>query len=208
MRVKTSSEVEGFLERQPPGEPFSPSELLRYGTRASIDQALSRLTREGVIERVRRGIYVKPRHSRLVGTVPPSAVAVARTYARARGIPVAPTGAQVLADHGLSTQTPVTPVLSAGVRGRKTIRVGSRQVTLRHAPAYVLDHAGTPEGDALAALQHLGRGRLPEARTLLARLPADTRTRLLDLRPSLPGWLADMLTVSARQQTLGNRETP
>lgn len=198
MRVKTSSEVEQFVARQPLGEPFSPTELLYYGTRASIDQALSRLTREGVIERVARGIYVRPRHSPLVGTVPPSPVAVAQAYARARGIAVAPTGAQVLADHGLSTQTPVTPVLSAGVRGRKTVRVGARQVTLRHAPAWVLHHAGTPEGDALAALQHLGRRRLPEARALLARLPATTRTRLLELRPGLPGWLADLLTLFAR----------
>lgn len=112
---------------------------------------------------------------------------------------MSPTGAHVLADHGLSTQTPVTPVLSAGVRGHKTVQVAARQGTLRHAPAWVLNHAGTPEGDALAALQHLGRRRLPEARALLARLPAVTQGWLLELRPGLPGWLADLLTLFARQ---------
>lgn len=198
MRAKSTTEVRQFVDRQPEGEPFSPSELLVYGTRASVDQALSRLAREGVIERVARGIYVKPRRSRIVGRVPPSPVAVARTYARARGIPVTTTGAQVLTEYGLSTQTPVTPVLSAGVSGKKTFRVGNRTVTLRHAPGYVLRQAGTPAGDALAALHHLGRGRPVEGRALLARLEAPTFDRLLELRPTLPGWVADLITTHAR----------
>lgn len=83
MRAKSTTEVQQFVERQPEGAPFSPTELLLYGTRASIDQALSRWTKDGVIERVARGVYVKPKRSRIVGKVPPSPVAVAKTYARA-----------------------------------------------------------------------------------------------------------------------------
>ncbi|WP_216329207.1 DUF6088 family protein [Deinococcus aestuarii] len=114
MRAKSSTEVRQFVARQPEGEPFFPTELLLYGTRASIDQALSRLTSNGVIERVARGVYVKPRRGRIVNRAPPSPVTVARTSARARGIPVTTPGAQVLVEYDLSTQTPVTAVLSAG----------------------------------------------------------------------------------------------
>ncbi|BDP43886.1 hypothetical protein DAETH_38550 (plasmid) [Deinococcus aetherius] len=198
MRAKSTTEVQQFVERQPEGAPFSPTELLLYGTRASIDRALSRLTKDGVIERVARGIYVKPKRSRIVGKVLPSPVAVARTYARARGIPVTTPGAQVLADYGLSTQTPVTPVLSAGVSGKKTLKIGNRQVTLRHAPRYVLRQAGTPAGDALAALHHLSRHRPDEGHAVLAQLDVATFDRLLELRPTLPGWLADLITTHAR----------
>mgnify|MGYP002716498414 CR=1 FL=1 len=107
-------------------------------------------------------------------------------------------GAQVLADLGLSTQTPVTPVLSAGVNGKKTLKVGNRTVTLKHAPGYVLRQAGTPAGDALAALHHLGRQRQGEGYAVLARVDARTFERLLELRPTLPGWLADLITTHAR----------
>lgn len=208
MRARSGTEVHQFVERQPEGEPFSPTDLLLYGTRASIDQALSRLTKDGVIERVARGVYVKPKHSRIVGKVPPNPVAVARTYARARGIPITTPGAQVLADYGLSTQTPVTAVLSAGVSGKKTFTVGNRQVTLRHAPGYVLRQAGTPAGDALAALHHLGRRRPEEGHAVLTRLDATTFERLLELRPTLPGWLADLITIHARGAAHPGRVRP
>lgn len=198
MRGKSTTEIQQFVEQQPEGAPFSPTELLLYGTRASVDQVLSRLTRSGVIDRVARGVYVKPKRSRIVGSVPPSPVEVARTYARARGIPVTMSGAQVLTEYGLSTQTPVTPVLSAGVIGKKTLKVGNRQVTLRHAPGYVLRQAGTPAGDALAALHQLGRRRPEEGHTLLDRLDNATFNRLLELRPTLPGWLADLVTIHSR----------
>ncbi|MEF2279389.1 DUF6088 family protein [Deinococcus sp. YIM 134068] len=208
MRVQSTTEVRRFVERQPEGEPFSPTELLLYGTRASIDQVLSRLTRDGVIERVARGVYVKPKRSRIVGKVPPNPLAVARTYARARGIPVTTPGAQVLAEYGLSTQTPVTPVLSAGVSGKKTLKIGHRQVTLRHAPRYVLRQADTPAGDALAALHHLGRRRADEGHAVLERLNAATFERLLELRPTLPGWLADLITTHARGTSHPGRTRP
>ena len=208
MRAKSTHEIHQFVARHPEGEPFSPTELLLYGTRASIDQALSRLTKSGVIERVARGVYVKPKRSRIVGKVPPSPVAVAHTYARARGIPVTTSGAQVLADYGLSTQTPVTPVLSAGVHGKKILKIGHRQVILRHAPGYVLRQAGTPAGDALAALQHLGRRRVNEGQELLAHLDPKTFGQLLDLRPTLPGWLADLITRHARSTPHAGSVTP
>lgn len=198
MRPRSVENIRQFVASRPAGEPFGPRDLLTCGTRASIDQALTRLTREGVIERVARGVYVRPKRSRIVGKVPPSAEAVARTYARTRGIAVGHTGAQALVDMGLTTQTPVSTVLDADVRETRTLQVGGRQVALRHAPKFVLRHAGTPVGEALAALHHLGSRRRQEGQAVLGRVNAETFQRLLDLRPTLPGWLADLITITAR----------
>ena len=48
----------------PEGGVLSPKEFLHLGRRAAIDQALSRLTKEGKLLRVARGTYVTPVSSR------------------------------------------------------------------------------------------------------------------------------------------------
>jgi len=53
------------------GGVLSPKEFLHLGSRAAIDQALSRLTKEGKLMRVARGTYVCPVSSRF-GTRAPA----------------------------------------------------------------------------------------------------------------------------------------
>jgi len=48
------------IEAMPIGEPFTPTAFLECGTRASVDQTLSRLVKAGSIERVTRGVFVRP----------------------------------------------------------------------------------------------------------------------------------------------------
>ena len=47
-------------DREPEGVPVVEKELLHLGTRAAVDQALSRLARSGNLIRVGRWLYVRP----------------------------------------------------------------------------------------------------------------------------------------------------
>ena len=55
------------------GTVVSTKDLMDLGPRTAVDQALSRLVREGRIQRVRRGLYTWPRTSALLK--PPSGAA-------------------------------------------------------------------------------------------------------------------------------------
>ena len=57
----------------PEGTPLAAKELLHLGSRAAVDQVLSRLVRRGTLLRAGRGIYVRPVES-LFGTRSPSTV--------------------------------------------------------------------------------------------------------------------------------------
>ena len=46
--------------KAPEGVPVTAKELLHLGTRAAVDQTLSRLVRSGSLIRVSRGLYVRP----------------------------------------------------------------------------------------------------------------------------------------------------
>ena len=52
-------------------EPFTNKQFLKLGSRASVDKALSRLVSEGVIQRIIRGVLMRPKANRFVGLVAP-----------------------------------------------------------------------------------------------------------------------------------------
>lgn len=53
----------------PLGEPFSVKEIHSVGSRTAVDQALSRLTKMGELQRVARGFYARPKTSPVLGTL-------------------------------------------------------------------------------------------------------------------------------------------
>ena len=76
----------------PEGGLVAPKEFLHRASRAAVDQALSRLAREGELLRVGRGAYCLPVASRY-GSRPPSTEAVVEAIASTHGEVVVPNGA-------------------------------------------------------------------------------------------------------------------
>jgi hypothetical protein len=76
----------------PEGATISAKELLHLGSRAALDQALSRLVRRGTLMRAGRGVYVRPVETRF-GVRAPSVEKVVEAIAGLRGETVVPHGA-------------------------------------------------------------------------------------------------------------------
>ena len=88
------------------GKAVPAGDFLDLGGRAAIDQALSRLTRQGAIRRVRRGLYELPRIGKLLNEpIVQSPDELVRAWAEERpaGLAVRAHAANLL---GLSTQVP------------------------------------------------------------------------------------------------------
>jgi predicted transcriptional regulator of viral defense system len=107
MTTNITKAVKKRIRTKKPGWVFTPREFVGLGTRAAIDQALSRLQRRGQIRRLTRGVYEFPRVHPRIGTLAPSPESVAQAVAaRTHGhILVSETKALNLL--GLSTQVPV-----------------------------------------------------------------------------------------------------
>jgi len=87
---------------------FSPKDFLMLAGRDALDKAFSRLTSEGIIRRIGRGLYDVPRYSDLLKTIlSPDANQVAHAVARKFGWRIIPTGAQAANMLNLSTQVPM-----------------------------------------------------------------------------------------------------
>ncbi len=161
------------------GRIFSAKDFLDLGTRGAVDLALLRLQREGIIERVGRGLYQRPRVSPLVGAVPPSPAAVAQAAARASGGRIAPTGAAALNALGISTQVPARAEYLTDISSRQ-LPVGARTVRLRHVRPGRVAQAGTLAGTVIEALRELGPdGVTSTIRRQIARALTETDARAL-----------------------------
>ena len=178
----------------PEGAVLKAKGFLELGTRAGIDQALSRLSRAGKLMRSGRGVYVLPIESRF-GTRAPSPEKVVAESARLRGETIAPHGAAAANRLGLTTQVPMRMAYLTSGPSRQ-LKLGAQCIELKHAPTWQLLNANRESGEVLRALAWSGRPHAREALIQLKpKLPSQVRDELVASRSSLPGWLAE--TISA-----------
>ncbi|MHB8743022.1 MAG: DUF6088 family protein [Sulfuricaulis sp.] len=177
----------------PEGATLGAKELLHLGSRAALDQALSRLVRRGLLMRAGRGLYVRPIETRF-GVRAPSAEKVVEAIASLRGETVVSHGATAANALGLTTQVPVRVVYLTSGRNRH-LKLGAQTVELKHAPSWQLIKAGEPAGEAVRALAWLGPAHAREAlKTLKQKLPESEVRALSATRNVLPGWLAEQVS--------------
>ena len=169
--------------------------LLHLGNRAAIDQALSRLVRNGGLIRVCQGVYVQPIHTRF-GSRTPAVEKVIASLSTLWGERIVPSGGTAANVLGLTKQVPVRSVyLTSGPNRRLTL--GELTVDLRHAPRWQLSAPHRPAGEAIRALAWLGPDEIEASLEVIwYKLSAEDFQELATLRAVMPAWIAE--PVSAR----------
>ncbi len=173
---------------------FSPGHFLDLGTRASVDQALSRLFRAGVLRRVGRGLYDLPRAHPWFGILSPRAEEVAGTVAARGGQKLRMSEAASANALGLSEQVPGKLVFQTDGKSRK-LKVAGQEVELRHRPLREMALSAHPTGMIVSALRSMGKNGVNPGQldTLRASLPAKDRRILLKELPLVPAWMHPFL---------------
>jgi len=197
--AKTAKLIRERIEAMPIGEPFTPTAFLEFGTRASVDQTLSRLVKAGSIERVTRGVFVRPEVSRFVGKVSPSPLKVAETVAKTTGAVVQVHGAEAARRLELTTQVPTQPVFVTSGPSKR-IRVGKMEIRLQHICQRKLALAGRPAGLALSAMWYLGKTEVTPAlvEKIRRKLGSSEFEVLKSATSSMPAWMSDAVFRSER----------
>lgn len=189
------SRIVAYAKSQPEGALFGANELLGFGARAAVDQALVRLVNAGDIMRVARGTYTLPVATRF-GLRGPDELLLARSFARREGVTIARHGADEAHRLGLSTQVPVKTVWLTSGRAA-LLSVGSQTVAFKPAAQWLLADPGGRAGALLRAVAWLGADEAVEQlRALGPSLSAAERETLLDARGQMPGWMAKAVSDS------------
>ena len=183
---------ESILEhsrRLPEGGLLSAKEFLHLGSRAAVDQALSRLAKAGQLIRATRGLYLAAITDQ-GRNVTPAMDKVVSALASKNQEEIALDGARSAKMLGLSVQVPSGDAFLTNGRAR-TLQVGEVTAEIRRAPRWMLALGSTTAGAVIRALAWLGERRIGEVMEALRKqlTPIDWQA-LSSVRSLLPSWMA------------------
>ncbi|HCF3846628.1 TPA: type IV toxin-antitoxin system AbiEi family antitoxin domain-containing protein [Pseudomonas aeruginosa] len=182
------------VKRLPKGQPFSISRFTGFGTKNAVSKAIVRLVKRGELERVYRGIYMRPKPGLYVARARPNLWQLISVIARQKHLSLQIHGANAVRRFGLSTQMPLIPIFYTNGASR-SVFIGNAEIRLIRATPMVMQHAGTEIGMAISALYYLGKeGSTPECITAIKKeLRPEDFVKLLACK--LPKWMSTVLKV-------------
>lgn len=179
-----------YAEALPEATPLCPGALLHLGNRASVDQALSRLSRSGKLIRITHGVYMRPIETRF-GRRNPSIGKVIAALSELWGETIVPCGGAAANRLGLITQNPIRMVYLTSGPSRR-LRFGAHSVDLRHSPRWQLAAPYRKAGEVIRALAWLGPAEVEESLdAVMSELSEDELDELATARAIMPNWLAE-----------------
>ena len=182
-----------IAEALPEATPICPNALLHVGSRAAVDQGLSRLARDRSLYRICQGVYMRPVASRY-GPLPPDTDRAIRNLSELWGETFVASGGSAANRLGLTTQLPMRTVYWTSGRNRH-LQFGRLRAQLLHVPTW---HLALPErvsGLVVRALIFLGPHAAEDALRQLAFVLSDREiAELLNVRPILPTWMAQCIS--------------
>ena len=186
----TARRIQQRVRKAPADAVFYAGQFLDLDTRTAVDQALSRLVKEGALRRLARGLYHQPRQHPVLGEITPSVEAVAKTLAARDHVRLQPFGGYAANLLRLSEQVPARVVFLTDGKPRK-VRIGKRTIELRRASPRMMAASGRTTGLVIAGLRFIGKAnvsseRVAHLRQLLS--PKDRRQLLKDILLA-PAWM-------------------
>ena len=171
---------------------FTPVQFLDLGTRAGVDQVLSRLVKAGKVERAGRGLYFLPRTHPWLGKLGASSEEVARAIARRDGLRIQEGGAAAANELRLTEQVPARIIYDTDGPTRQVKLAGGKQVIhFKHRSARRMARAGRVTGTMISALANIGKAHITEARLrhLRTELKPEHKEELRRDLPLAPVWM-------------------
>ena len=176
----------------------TPKDFLDLGSRAAVNQALSRLVTRGRLRRVGWGLYHLPRMSRILKRYgPPSLDQLVDAIARRDGIRVVDGGMGAANGLGLTNAVQGRPIYQTDGATRD-VKVGKRTIEFKHAGTKLMQWYGRPGCSVVNTLLWFGRpiATYPQnkiADRLRRQLPDYVKQDLMDGIALLPEWMAGIV---------------
>jgi hypothetical protein len=176
------------------GSLFFTNDFIAYGNSKTVSKSLERLVEKGEILRVARGIYTRPKHSKLIGEIMPSTEDIAKAIAKRDRARIVPTGNYALNAIGLSTQVPMNFVYLTDGAARK-IKLGNQTITFKKTSPKNLATIGKISSLIIQALKAIGKDKIEawEENKIIALLKKEEKSKLQhDIRMA-PEWIRKIM---------------
>lgn len=180
------------LKKSGRGVAFSPTRFAHYGSAAAVQKAIERLTDDGKIIRVARGVYSYPKIDTELGlgVIYPTFDEIAACIANRDRTLIAPAGAYAVNKLGLSTQVPMNAVYITNGESRTIDIRNGRSIVFKHAAPKNFAFESSFAQLVAIALKEIGKDNLmpQQLATLKQVLNRQPRISEMDLK-LMPAWV-------------------
>lgn len=186
--------ITNHIDKTQRGKIFFPEDFSEYGSSGAIRLTLHRLVERGEIKRIAQGVYVKPKISKLLGELTPTAEDIAIAIAKRDKARIIPTGVYAQNRLGLSTQVPTKAVyLTDG--SPRLIKVGRRTILFKKTSPKNLSTKGEISSLVIQALKDIGNGLVTEdeEKKVINILKKEDVNNLKNDIKLAPVWIAEIM---------------
>ena len=173
---------------------FTLKDFTDLGSEEAIKISLHRLAKEGIVERIKIGLYYYPELSAIFKDVPASLEKIAKALANKYKIKIQPSGAYAANLLGLSEQVPAKVVYLTDGETKK-ITIGKRQIIFKKTTPKNMSLAGKTSGLVIQALRYLGKNHIDEKKinTIKKKLSDTDKKALLKDASFAPNWIVKII---------------
>lgn len=191
--MRAVESIKQYISNIPEGVPFAANALRGFAATDNIRQILTRLVKSGEINRVARGIFIKPKCTSTYGIQLASATEVAKMIAESTGETIIPHGSEAARQLQLTTQVPMRPVFYTNGNTR-TLKISNRSVKLKHVNPSKLIAPGSAGGLIISALAYLGKENvsIETIHFIKQRVTPEEFQQTTQLVEHMPAWIADL----------------
>lgn len=185
-----SDKITGRIRRKGPGWVFTPSDFLDLGSPQTVGMNLLRLTRQGMIRRLGRGLYDYPKSHPKLGMLHADPKAILTAISRRDGTEFQEHESYAANRLRLTEQVPARMIYLTPGRSR-LIKAGPITIQLRHRSARKLIAPTPMSATVFSALRNIGKDNITEDRISHLRgllAPKDMKHLINDL-PKAPAWM-------------------
>jgi hypothetical protein len=176
-----------FTTRLEPGEMFSTSQLLSFGTRSAVDQAMCRMVKSGGVHRLARGLFIVAGPLATLVT----AAQAAERKAEAFGHKIVEHAADAAYRLGIGSNPNASPTFATAAASSSFLFNQTRRVHFRRASAKKRKLSETAMGDVIRSLWQLGEDGCGREAVLTAYqfVGRTHRAQMPELAGLMPTWL-------------------
>lgn len=188
----TTAQIKRHIANLKPGELFTTRNLLLYGKRGAIDQAVYVLVESDQILRLARGVFMKPALTKRVVT----AFEIAQVKAAAFGKQLVSHAVDAATKLGLTEKGNEAPTYFVN-GSSSSFRFGNIVIYLKRASMRKVILGDDKAGLAIKALWSLGKDALSKTSVMLAtnEFGRQDRKKLHYIKDLMPAWLSDFLYI-------------
>ncbi len=192
------SSIASLIEATANGQVWVPTDFAQLGSRDAIDKTLQRMVQSGMLRRIDRGLYDRPKFNSLTkGPTSPDYRAVVEAVARRDHLRLLVDGMTAANDLGLTDAVPARVTMHTDTR-RRAIQLDNLTIEFKQTAPSRLYWAGRPAMRVVQALYWLKDTLLSERSLIVDKLTkvladpthgAAMRQDLLDGFNVLPAWM-------------------